>query len=268
MKKLEHITLEDVQAVYSGPEGLLWELIMGEQIHVGGFKSSMALAQNAGIQAGWHGLDCCSALGAGCRFLVKNFGVSMVGQDATPKMLNWAKERAAAEGLGDKIEFREGDLSLSILAGDEEFDFVWGEDTWCYLANKGRLIEEAARVLKPGGTIAFTDWIEGPAGLSEAEAERINTFMKFPYMENQIGYEKLLKENGFQILESADLTHEFAEYVDFYIKMLVDQFTYDALKIIGDDLELFKAMGGEMAFMGEKSHEGKMGRGRFIAKKA
>ena len=29
--------LAEVQAVYSGPEGNLWELIMGEQIHVGGF---------------------------------------------------------------------------------------------------------------------------------------------------------------------------------------------------------------------------------------
>lgn len=39
--------LQDVQGVYSGAEGNLWELIMGEQIHVGGFKSSMELATNA-----------------------------------------------------------------------------------------------------------------------------------------------------------------------------------------------------------------------------
>lgn len=268
MKKLKHITLKNVQEVYSGPEGLLWELIMGEQIHAGGFKSSMILAKNAGIQAGWHGLDCCSALGAGCRFLVKNFAVTMVGQDATPKMLKWAKERAEAEGLADKIKFVEGDLSLSIKAEDSVFDFVWGEDTWCYLVDKNKLIEEIARVIKPGGIVAFTDWLEGPQGLSDEEAERINTFMKFPYMENQAGYEKLLQENGFEIIESTDLTDEFASYVDFYIKMLTDQLTYDALKIIGDNMELFQAMGAEMAYMAEKSHEGKMGRGRFIARKA
>ena len=265
MKKLD-ITLKEVQEVYSGPEGVLWELIMGEQIHVGGFKSSMALAQNAGIQAGWHGLDCCSALGAGCRFLVKFFDVTMLGQDGTPKMLNWAKERAEGEGLSDKISFVLGDLSESIKADDNSFDFVWGEDTWCYLADKEKLISEIARVLKPGGTVAFTDWIEGPAGLSDEEATRINTFMKFPYMENQKGYEALLKKYGFTIVESTDLTEEFAGYVDFYIKMLVDQFSYDALKIIGDNMELFQAMGGEMAYMAEKSHESKMGRGRFIAR--
>ena len=52
MQNLSNIGLPDVQTVYSGPEGQLWELIMGEQIHIGGFQSSMDLAQQAGIGAG------------------------------------------------------------------------------------------------------------------------------------------------------------------------------------------------------------------------
>jgi SAM-dependent methyltransferase len=265
MQRLD-ITLKDVNVVYDGPEGVLWELIMGEQIHVGGFKSSMELAKRADLQAGWKGLDLCSALGAGCRFLVKNFGVTMCGLDGTQTMHDKAMDRAAAEGVADKTEFKLGDVT-EIPWPDNTFDFVWGEDAWCYVVDKARLIAEATRVLKPGGILCFTDWIEGPAGLSEDEAQRINTFMKFPYMENQKGYEKLIADNGLTLLESTDLTAEYAGYVDFYIKMLTDQLTYDALKIIGDNLELFQAMGGEMAFMGQKAHEGKMGRGRFIARK-
>lgn len=46
MKTTQGISLKDVLAVYDGPEGDLWELIMGEQIHIGGFSSSMALAEN------------------------------------------------------------------------------------------------------------------------------------------------------------------------------------------------------------------------------
>ena len=52
MKKIENIGLKDVQAVYGGPEGRLWGLVMGEQIHIGGFVSSMDLAEQAGIGAG------------------------------------------------------------------------------------------------------------------------------------------------------------------------------------------------------------------------
>jgi SAM-dependent methyltransferase len=261
-----NITLQNVKEVYDGPEGVLWELIMGEQIHVGGFKSSMELAKRAGIQAGWKGIDLCSALGAGCRFLVKNFNVTMCGLDGTETMYSKAQQRAREEGLAGKIELKLGDVT-EIPYSDGTFDFVWGEDAWCYVVDKAKLISEATRVLKPGGVLAFTDWIEGPAGLSEDEARRINTFMKFPYMENQKGYEKLIADNGLTLIESTDLTEEYAGYVDFYIKMLTDQLTYDALKIIGDDMEMFQAMGGEMAFMAQKAHEGKMGRGRFIARK-
>ena len=38
MKTTTGIDLGHVQAVYDGPEGDLWELVMGEQIHIGGFE--------------------------------------------------------------------------------------------------------------------------------------------------------------------------------------------------------------------------------------
>ena len=55
MKAIKNIGLENVQAVYSGPEGRLWELLMGEQIHIGGLQSSMDLAERAGIGGGLSG---------------------------------------------------------------------------------------------------------------------------------------------------------------------------------------------------------------------
>ena len=89
--------------------------------------------------------------------------------------------------------------------------------------------------------------------------------MKFPYMESQKGYEELIRKHGLTIKSSEDLHEHFADCIDLYIKMLVEQLTFDALRIIGDDLELFKAMGGEMQFLSQMAHEGKFGRGRWIA---
>ena len=265
MKKF-NIGLKEVQAVYDGPEGKLWELIMGEQIHIGGFAESMVLAEKAGIKADFKILDLCSALGAGLRFLVKNFGVQGYGLDASKKMFEEAQKRAVEEGLADKIEFKLGNV-LEIPWPDESFDVVWGEDAWCYVDDKDKLIEGAARVLKKGGTLAFSDWIEGPNGLSDSEAERINTFMKFPYLDSQKGYNKLIEKHGLDIVSSEDLHEHFANCIDLYIKMLTMQLSYDALKIIGDDMKLFEVMGGEMMFMSEMAHAGKFGRGRWIAVK-
>jgi SAM-dependent methyltransferase len=253
------MTLTDVQGVYSGPEGRLWELIMGEQIHAGGFASSMELATRAGIKPGWKGVDLCSALGAGCRFLVGSFKAGMCGVDGTPHMVEEARRRAPLAEWG--IEFKVGDvLDIPYAAGT--FDFVWGEDAWCYVTDKDKLIAEASRVLKPAGTIAFTDWVEGPAGLTEAEALRFNTFMKFPDMQSIPGYKGLLEKHGFEVREAARI--EFGKYVDLYLSMLTEQLTFDALRILGNDMAVFQGLGAEMVDMQQKVHAGKITRGRFI----
>ena len=57
MQTLPEIGLADVQAVYDGPEGDLWELVMGEQIHIGGLRSSIELADRARIAEGSEGVD-------------------------------------------------------------------------------------------------------------------------------------------------------------------------------------------------------------------
>jgi ubiquinone/menaquinone biosynthesis C-methylase UbiE len=224
----------------------------------------MELAKRAGIREGQKVLDLCSALGGGVRFLVRNFHVHGFGLDGTKTMHDQAVKRTKEAGL--EAEFKQGDVT-DIPWPDATFDVVWGEDAWCYVVDKDQLVGEAHRVLAPGGTLAFSDWIEGPAGLSDAEAERINTFMKFPYVESLEGYRGLLERTGFEIREAEDLTPQFAGYVDLYMRMLTEQLTGDALRILGHDLDLFQAMGGEMAFMGEKAREGKFGRGRFIATK-
>jgi len=161
MKSVEGVGLGEVKAVYGGAEGDLWELLMGQQIHIGGFKSSMDLAERAGIGAGLRGVDLCCCNGAGMRFLVRFRDVaSMIGVDATETVVERGRSRAEAEGLADRIQLRLADVCDSGLPGAEA-DFVWGEDAWCYVADKTKLIAEAARIVKPGGTIAFTDWVEG-----------------------------------------------------------------------------------------------------------
>ncbi len=267
MKGKEGIGLEDVRAVYSGPEGDLWELIMGHQIHIGGFKSSMDLAEKADVAAGTKGVDLCCCNGAGMRFLIRFREVDhMTGVDATETVLERGRQRSEADGLAGKIEFVLADVTGSGLP-DGCADFVWAEDAWCYVLDKKKLVAEAARLVTPGGTIAFTDWIEGEKGLSDAEAERFLTFMKFPSVQDLAGYGALLKENGCEVKLAED-TGRFAPYVDLYLNMLDMQLTYDALRIIGFDMDLMQTLAGEMQFMQELAHAGKIAQGIFVAQKA
>lgn len=266
MKSIGDIDLKDVQAVYSGPEGDLWELIMGEQIHIGGFASSMDLAERAGIRTGSCGVDLCCCNGAGMRFLVRFREVAqMRGVDVTETVVERGKSRCRQEGLSDKIEFVLADVCDSGLP-EASADFVWGEDAWCYITDKAKLITEAVRLVKPGGTIAFTDWVEGPAGLTEQEAKRFLCFMKFPNVQDLDGYRSLLETKGAHVAIAED-TGRFAPSIDLYLNMLNMQLTYDALKIIGFDLDQMQAMGEEMKFMQQLAHAGKIAQGLFVAHK-
>ena len=256
--------LKDVQAVYGGAEGDLWELVMGQQVHIGGFKSSMALAQRAGLGKGMSGVDLCCCNGAGMRFLTRFVGVaSMRGVDATRNVVERGQQRCKAEGFDKRISFTLADATDSGLPSASA-DFIWGEDAWCYVEDKARLIAEAARIVKPGGIIAFTDWVEGPVGLSTPEAERFLTFMKFPNVQDIAGYSALLQASGCRVTV-AENTGRFAPHVDLYLQMLDMQLTYDALRIIGFDTHLMSVLAAEMVFMQGLAHAGKIAQGMFIA---
>ncbi len=195
MHTLDGIGLTDVQEVYSGPEVDLWQLIMGQQIHIGGMASSMDLARRAGVGSGMRGVDLCCCMGAGMRLLVRMHGVKrMIGVDATARMVERGRKITADEGLADRIEFKLADVLCSDLP-EASADFVWGEDAWCYVTDKARLINEAARIVRPGGTIAFTDWVEGETPMTPAEAERFLRFMKFPNIQDIAGYGRLLENS-------------------------------------------------------------------------
>jgi ubiquinone/menaquinone biosynthesis C-methylase UbiE len=265
MRALTGIGLADVQAVYDGPEGDLWELVMGEQIHIGGMSSSIELADRACIAEGSHGVDLCCCNGAGMRFLVRCRKVAhMIGVDATERVVKRGRQRTKQEGLSGRVEFVVADATRSGLP-DESADFVWGEDAWCYVEDKRELIAEATRLARSGGKIAFTDWVTGPEPMSDQEAERYLRLMKFPNVVAIDDYRSLLEEHGCRI-DAAEDTGRFASHVDLYLDMLDKQLTYDVLKLIGFDMGL--TLDSKLMFVRQLAHEGKIQQGRIVATKA
>ena len=189
----------------------------------------------------------------------------MRGVDATQAMVDKGQRRCRDEGLAERVEFTLAVVcSTGLPAGC--VDFVWGEDAWCYVIDKPRLIAEAVRLVKPGGVIAFTDWIEGLVELSDEEAQRLLAFMKFPNIQDVPGYLELLAANGCDILVAED-TGRFAPHADLYLAMLNQQLAYDALKIFEFDTDLMQALAGEMVFLQQLARAGKIAQGIFIARK-
>jgi ubiquinone/menaquinone biosynthesis C-methylase UbiE len=257
------ITLGDVVAAYSGPVGVLWEMLMGEEIHLGGWETTEELAVLAGVEKDALILDVCSALGGSARHLAKRFGCQVVGLDATPAMVREAERRTDEQNLSTRVRYRLGNaLVLPFPAGT--FDIVWGQDAWCYITDKRQLIGEAHRVLRPGGTIAFTDWIQTSA-MPDAVRETLHRFMLFPSTETIGGYTRLLEEAGFSVIRAEDSSESFPLLCRHYHHLLTGTFRDDVCTRFGDEFYATVEEGLRQWIDATEKHL--MGQGRWIARK-
>jgi sarcosine/dimethylglycine N-methyltransferase len=267
MKSIESSGLNDVSAIYSGPQGDLYSLLLGQQLHVGGMTSSLDLAERAAIGAGQTGVDLCCGNGGGMRVLVRFRDVaSMVGVDLTPRNVERGKQRCREEGLAQRIRFVVADACSTGLPAART-DFVWGEDAWCYVPDKARLVAEAARLVRPSGTIAFTDWVEGATEMSAEEAQRTLGLMNFANVLDIPGYMGLLRDSGCDVRIAED-TGRLPSFFNLALNMMEQQFTYDVLATVQFRTDLLKIITDNFRFLGNLSRAGKLIQARFVATRA
>ena len=82
-------------------------------------------------------------------------GAEVVGADLTPELIEKAKENNTIFGLG--VEFHESDVE-SLPFENEEFDVVVSQFGHMFAPRPEIALSEMMRVLRPGGTIAFSTW--------------------------------------------------------------------------------------------------------------
>jgi len=112
------------------------------------------LVQYAGVIPGQHVLDVACGTGV-VAVTAARAGARVSGLDLTPQLLEQARENARLANV--EIEFREGDAE-QLPFGDSAFDVVLSQFGHMFAPRPEVAIGEMLRVLKPGGTIAFSTW--------------------------------------------------------------------------------------------------------------
>src|SRR3972149_4033443 len=84
--------------------------------------------------------------------------ITIVGIDATPRMIQFASRRAEAAGLAHRLTFLVGN-AYSLMFDDDSFDMVISTGVLHAWKDPVRALGECYRVLKPGGVA----WILDPA---------------------------------------------------------------------------------------------------------
>jgi len=107
-----------------------------------------------GMRAGQRVLDVGCGTGV-VAITAARLGARVTGLDLTPALLERARENARIAGV--EVEWQEGDVEQMTLAGDS-FDVVLSQYGHMFAPRPELALAEMLRVLKPGGTIAFSTW--------------------------------------------------------------------------------------------------------------
>jgi SAM-dependent methyltransferase len=112
------------------------------------------LVQHAGIKEGQRVLDVACGTGV-VAITAARRGARVTGVDLTPELLVAARENASIAEV--QIDWHEGDVE-NLPFGDGAFDVVVSQFGHIFAPRPEVAIGEMLRVLKRGGTIAFSTW--------------------------------------------------------------------------------------------------------------
>ncbi|HUU67180.1 MAG TPA: methyltransferase domain-containing protein [Methyloceanibacter sp.] len=188
----------------------------GEDIHVGLYdtgpditaasrRTVERMAGKAGKLEGKHILDLGSGYGGAARVLASEYGaqVTCLNLSAVENERNRAMTRAA--GLEDQIKVVDGSFD-SVPFDGPRFDLAWSQDAILHAPNRRAVLDEVARVLKPGGDFIFTDPMQADALQSKDALLPIYDRIHLPDLASFGFYREELSERGFEEVEVEELT--------------------------------------------------------------
>lgn len=169
----------------------------------------------ASLKAGETVLDLGSGPGMDCFLssVIVGKNGKVIGVDMTPEMLDRARANAK-KGNYKNVEFRLGEIE-NIPVADNSVDAVISNCVINLSNDKGRVFEEAYRVLKPGGRLMVSDIVlekDLPETLKNS-SEAYCSCIAGAALKND--YLKIIKAAGFQSIEVVGETTSSVQLGDY-----------------------------------------------------
>lgn len=167
---------------------------IGHTKHIGGWDSTVEIADMMKLNPGMSLLYVGSGSGIAAVQIAEEFGCHVIGVDLMEDMVISAREWAARQDAGDMVEFRVADAQ-SLPFEDDCFDALLCESVNIFIPDPEKAAREYVRVVKPGGCVGLNEsvWYETPP----VEGERL--------MRDLTGQELRRPEEWIQLLQRAGL---------------------------------------------------------------
>jgi len=128
-------------------------------------------------------------------------GAKLIGSDLAPVGIELARRQAAQLGLDGQARFVVGDLAATGLP-DACCDAVISLDVLMFVPDQAAAAREIARILRPGGRLAFTTWerLAHRVGDDPQRRALASTFRDHPLLQSaRADYRQLVENAGLAI---------------------------------------------------------------------
>ena len=167
------------------------------------------LATTARISPGDRVLDAGCGIGGSAIWLADNInGTRVAGVNINEMQVAIANQNARQHDVESRVQFQVADMSQTGFA-DESFDVVWALEAMCYCEDKQVFLEEAYRLLKPGGRLVIADGFLTRDELSKTERTIVEKWCRGWAIPNVLSIRQIqqhLKETGFRTVQFRDIT--------------------------------------------------------------
>jgi sarcosine/dimethylglycine N-methyltransferase len=157
-------------------------------------------------------LDIGAGYGGAARYLAKTHGCKVTALNLSEVENRRARQMNREQELDHLIDVVDGSFE-DLPFPAESFDYVWSQDAILHSGNRKKVLEEAVRVLKPGGELVFTD----PMMADNCPADVLSPILERIHLENLACpsfYRKTLRELGCEEVSFEEHTNQLALHYD------------------------------------------------------
>ncbi len=208
---------DDADAFYS----MIWG---GEDIHVGCYENTREIgaasaetgermiAKLPNLDSGTAVLDLGAGYGGSARRLAGEYGCSVTTLNISEAQNDTNRYKNRRAVLEERIQVLHGSFD-DVPAPDNSFDVVWSQDAILHAPNRLRVLQEAFRVLKPGGELVFTDPMQAD-DVRDGELRAVYDRLNLIDLGSMRFYREAAQAVGFDVLEQSDLVHNLRTHYD------------------------------------------------------
>jgi len=202
------------------------------------------LAQLANIKTGSRILDIGCGFGGSSLYLANRYDAQVTGITISPVQVQMAKEAAAKVNL---------DVSFLLMDAEEmqfaqPFDLLWSVESISHYHDPRKFFTSAAKLLKPGGCFALTDWFQKD-NLSAADKKKFIAPIEKGMMvelHRMNDYNDFLISSGLHVIHQQDLTLNCAKSWDIGLDIIKRKTIWSLAVKLGAEfvtnLKAFRAM--------------------------